>query len=81
MVDSTPPWYMFPRCHTYGFDKPIVVLWGKKTSSIRIVTYVLSALQFAFLMLNRLMNAVDRDTSTWFTVTQMGRCWVRGDIV
>ena len=26
---STPHWYMFPLCHTYGFDKPLVVLWSR----------------------------------------------------
>ena len=27
VVASTPPRYMFTRCHTYCFDKPLVVLW------------------------------------------------------
>ena len=25
---DTHPWHMFPRCHTYGFNKPLVVLWS-----------------------------------------------------
>ena len=44
------------------------------TSSIRISTSVAYPLQFSFLRLNRLLNAVGRDTSTGFTVTQMWRC-------
>ena len=29
VVASTPPWYMFPQCHMYGFNKPLVVLWSR----------------------------------------------------
>ena len=35
-------------------------------------------LQFSLLGLNRLLIAVGRDTSTTFTVTQMGKCCVLG---
>ena len=29
VVSSTPPWYMFSQCHTYGIEKPLVVLWSR----------------------------------------------------
>ena len=47
-------------------------------SSIRMSTYDAYPLQFAFLRLSRLLNAVGRHTNTGFTVTKMGRCWVPG---